>query len=82
MIIADPDHKDEKDAALAAPKSNVKLVNNVPYWIADTGCGNDLISKGDANESGLELHLSKRWMNCITANGETRTNVTCPLRLK
>ena len=52
------------------------------WWIADTGCGNDLICKYDAIDTGIPLHLPQRLMTFITANGGTRTNVTCPFRIK
>ena len=82
IINAVDPREDGDDIAVAASRPKAKLVKNIPFGIADTGCGNDLLSKDDASKTGIEVHLSKRWLTFITANGKTRTNVTCPLRLK
>ena len=82
IIDAVDSREDGTDIAVAASRPKAKLVKNIPFWIADTGCGNDLLSGYDASKTGVEVHLSKRWMTFVTANSKTRTNVTYPLRLK
>ena len=58
LIEAVDSHEDESDTAVAASRPKAKHVKSVPFWIADTGCGNDSLSKDDASKSGIEVHLS------------------------
>ena len=50
-------------------------------WLADTGCGHDLVGSRDAKEAKLKLEVSDSPMKFQTANGETPGNMVAPFTL-
>ena len=63
-------------AASATPKGKA-----LELWLADTGCGHDLVGSREARDAKLKLKVSDNPMRFQTANGETLGNMVAPIRL-
>ena len=64
--------------AQAARKAKARR-SNVKLWLVDSGCGHDLISRGEVESSGLDCEDCQDHVRFSTANGSATARQVAPL---